>query len=113
MNAKLHYFMLKSQMKKKRKHVVDLEQTCMELLSQKTTLCVLQKLCNHEDVTVLKGEDNMKKAVIDLCSGDDVWNSMDEECECIGSDVNDANKKESNKESNHVTPDKGRKRCKN
>ena len=56
MNAKLHYFMLKSQMKKKRKHVVDLEQelskakddleqTCMELLSQKTTLCVLQKLC--------------------------------------------------------------------
>ena len=119
-NAKHHYYMLKSQMENKRKHVVDLEQElreakddleqiCMELQSQKTTLCVLQKLCNHEDVTVLKGEDGMKKDVIDLCSGDDVWNDKDE-FEVIGSDANGANDKE---ESNHVTPVKGRKRCKN
>jgi len=123
-NAKHHYYMLKSQMENKRKHVVDLEQElreakddleqiCMELQSQKTTLCVLQKLCNHEDVTVLKGEHGMKKDVIDLCSGDDVWNDMDE-FEVIGSDANGANdNKDSKKESNHVTPVKGRKRCKN
>ena len=118
-NAKHHYYMLKSQMENKRKHVVDLEQElreakddleqiCIELQSQKTTICVLQKLCNHEDVTVLKGEDGMKKDVIDLCSGDDVWNDMDES-EAIGY-ANGANDKE---ESNHVTPVKGRKRCKN
>jgi hypothetical protein len=118
-NAMHHYYMLKSQMENKRKHVVDLEQElreakddleqiCIELQSQKTTICVLQKLCNHEDVTVLKGEDGMKKDVIDLCSGDDVWNDMDES-EAIGY-ANGANDKE---ESNHVTPVKGRKRCKN
>ena len=123
-NAKSHYDMLKSEVKRKSIRVVvlerelkeakdDLEHYKVELQSQKTTVCVLQTLCNHEDVIVLKGEDAMKKDVIDLCSCDDDWNNIDE-FDYNGSVVNgvNTNKKEINKESNHITPDKGRKRCK-
>lgn len=111
-NAKLYYYMLESQVKDKRKHVADLErqlgeakddlvQLRNELLGQKTTVSVLQSLCNHEEVIVLKAEDGMKKDVIDLCSGEEDWTNM-----------NDLKCGVNNNESNIITPDKGRKRCK-
>jgi len=84
----------------------------VKLQSQKTTVCILHTLCNHEEVFVLKGEDALKMDVIDLCSCDDDWNNSDE-FQYNGSDaVNgvNTNKKDGNQKSNHITPDR-RKRC--
>jgi len=67
-NAKVHYYLLKSQVKNSKKRVSDLEeeldkakdeleQLSNELKSQTTIVDVLVNLCNHDEVRVLKSED--------------------------------------------------------
>lgn len=68
-NAKAHYYLLKSQVKNSKKRVSDLEeeldkakdeleQLSNELKSQTTIVDVLVNLCNHDEVRVLKSEDD-------------------------------------------------------